>query len=124
MNADKPTSSIGVYRRLSAAGILCFSLLLSGCSRYSDFSLPVLSGGNPNSTFEFQEHGGPVLERGGSGDVLNPSIVGHDMYYSEWDGRTWHTAHARSEDGVSWAKTRRVLSPDPATWVGSNNEAN
>src|SRR3954470_13555331 len=100
MNADKTMSSIGVHSRLSAAGILCFALLLNACGRYSDFSLPVWGGGNSNYSFEFQERGGPVLERGGLGDVLNPSVVGRDMYYSEWDGRTWHTAHARTEDGV------------------------
>jgi hypothetical protein len=114
----------GAGGRGLGAGVACLALLLSGCSRYSDFSLPVLSGGNSNSTFEFQEHGGPVLERGSMGDVLNPSVVGHDMYYSEWDGRTWHTAHARSDDGVAWAKLGRVLSPDPATWEGSYIAAN
>jgi sucrose-6-phosphate hydrolase SacC (GH32 family) len=46
------------------------------------------------------------------------------MYYSEWDGKTWHTAHARSEDGLAWAKVGRVLSPDPATWEGSYIAAN
>jgi hypothetical protein len=124
MNADKKVFSIGVPLRLSAAGILCFALFLSGCSRYSDFSLPVLNGGNSNYSFQFEEHGGPVLERGSAGDVLNPSIVGRDMYYSEWDGRTWHTAQARSEDGIAWTKTRRVLSPDPQTWEGSYIAAN
>jgi hypothetical protein len=103
-------------------GVLC--LALSGCGRYSEFSLPALSGGDSRLTFTFEERAGPVLERGGAGDALNPSVVNRDMYYSEWDGKTWHTARAQSPDGVSWTKAGRVLSPDPRSWEGSYIAAN
>lgn len=106
------------------AGLVCLAMLLAGCGRYSDFTLPPLPGGNTNVTFQFEERAGPVLERGGAGDVLNPSVVNHDMYYSEWDGKTWHTARAQSPDGVAWAKLGRVLSPDPGAWEGSYIAAN
>jgi sucrose-6-phosphate hydrolase SacC (GH32 family) len=37
--------------------------------------------------------------------------------YSEYDGHTWHTALARSADGVHWDKRGRVLSP--SGWEGT-----
>lgn len=106
------------------AGVVCAALALSGCGRYGNFTLPVSSGGNPNVAFTWEERAEPVVTRDGAGDVLNPSVVAsRDMYYSEWDGRAWHTAHARLE-GTAWRKLGRVLSPDPATWEGSYIAAN
>ena len=59
-------------------------------------------------------------------DVLNPSVVRfHEQYlnlYSEFDGKTWHTALAVSSDGVAWQKRGRVLSP--SGWEGSYIAAN
>jgi hypothetical protein len=105
--------------------VVALALLLAGCGRYADFTLPPLSGGNSNVAFTFEERPDPVLKNDGALDVLNPSVVPtRDMYYSEWDGRTWHTAHARSADGISWQKLGRVLSPDPRTWEGSYSAAN
>ncbi len=98
-----------------AAGL---ALLLAGCGRYAEFSLPPLPGGDPHVTFEFEERDAPVLERGAMQDVLAPSVVGREMYYSEWDGRTWHTAQARSAE-QRWQRVARVLSPDAGTWEGS-----
>lgn len=106
------------------AGVLAALLLLAGCGRYADFTLPAVSGGDPDATYRFEEHAGPVVERGAAGDVLNPAVVNHDMYYSEWDGRTWHTARAQSADGIRWTKLGRVLSPDPRTWEGEYIAAN
>jgi predicted GH43/DUF377 family glycosyl hydrolase len=59
-------------------------------------------------------------------DVLNPSVIRfHGEYfnlYSEYDGHTWHTALARSADGVKWEKRGRVLSP--TGWEGAEMAAN
>jgi hypothetical protein len=113
--------SVGGRWGFAVAGMLGF--LLGGCG-YSNFTLPVLPGGTADVGFTFEERSEPVLRRGDALDVLNPSVVRNDMYYSEWDGRVWHTAHARSEDGATWIKRGRVLSPDPATWEGSYIAAN
>jgi predicted GH43/DUF377 family glycosyl hydrolase len=72
----------------------------------------------------------PVIARDSSKnsitDVLNPSVVRfHGEYlnlYSEYDGHTWHTALARSADGVHWEKRGRVLSP--TGWEGTAIAAN
>ncbi len=75
----------------------------------------------------------PVLERGAQGewdsiDVLNPSVVRVDgrfhNLYSGFDGETWHTGLAISEDGVSWEKQGCVLSPDPESWEAGYIAAN
>ena len=59
-------------------------------------------------------------------DVLNPSVVrfrGEYLnLYSEFDGRTWHTALGVSSDGVNWQKRGRVLSP--SGWEGNYIAAN
>ena len=68
------------------------------------------------------------MRRENSTDVLNPSVVlaGGNLwnFYSEFDGRAWHTALAESSDGIRWRNKRRVLSPDPRTWEGSYIAAN
>jgi hypothetical protein len=107
--------------RLLAGAVLL--LALSSCGRYADFTLPVLPGGAA-VTYAFEEHAEPVLPRGGARDVLNPSVAGPDMYYSAWDGRTWRTARAHSEDGLRWRPQGVVLAPDPATWEGDYIAAN
>jgi len=99
----------------------------SGCGRYADFTLPRVSGGDPNMTFTFEQRPEPILTREPgweSHDVLNPSVVGRDMFYSAFDGRTWRTLHARSDDGIHWLKLGVILSPDPQTWEGSYIAAN
>jgi predicted GH43/DUF377 family glycosyl hydrolase len=70
---------------------------------------------------------GPVIAHDGLSDVLNPSVVKSQSFadlYSEFDGRSWHTALAQSSDGRAWTKRGRVLSPDPATWEGNYIAAN
>ena len=110
-------------RGWGAFAVVAAAVLSTGCGRHTDFTLPVLQGGDPNVRFTFEERPEPVLPRGDAVDVLNPSVVGRDMYYSEWDGRVWHTAHARSE-GERWSRLERVLSPDPSTWEGGYIAAN
>jgi len=103
------------------------ALLLSGCGRYADFTLPVLAGGNPHLTFQWEAQPQPVLTReqpSESHDVLNPSVAGRDMFYSAFDGQTWRTLRAQSDDGVHWRKLGEVLAPDPRTWEGSYIAAN
>lgn len=96
-----------------------FLVFLNGCGSYSDFTLPVLKNAPPlvlTARFEAL----PVMEKGAAHDALNPSVVRNgSLYYnlySEFDGKTWHTALASSPDGTVWTKRGRVLSPDPATW--------
>ena len=109
------------------AGLLF--LALSGCGRYADFTLPVLTGGT-SPKWEWSARSTPVLVPGDwdSGDVLNPSVVRRDglyyNFYSGFDGKTWHTGLATSADGVAWQKQGRILSPDPRTWEGSYIAAN
>jgi sucrose-6-phosphate hydrolase SacC (GH32 family) len=115
-------------------GGACFSLptaallLLCGCGRYADFALPAVTGGDPKTTFAFEERPAPVMERGSANDLLNPSVFragsGFTNYYSMFDGKTWHTRVAESADGIQWRDTGKVLSPDPATWEGSYIAAN
>ena len=61
-------------------------------------------------------------------DVLNPSVVFqagiYSNFYSEFNGTTWHTALATSNDGHVWTRQARVLSPNSKTWEGSYIAAN
>lgn len=109
--------------------ILC--LLSSGCGRYADFTLPWTPGGDSRLTFTFDALPQPVLTRGEgweSGDVLNPSVIreagGLAMYYSAFDGHTWHTGRTTSADGIHWQNRERLLSPSPTTWEDSYIAAN
>lgn len=75
-----------------------------------------------------------VLEPGPAGawdsvDVLNPSVArwrrGWIHLYSGFDGKTWRTGVARSDDGRTWNKRGgAVIEPDPATWEGDYIAAN
>jgi predicted GH43/DUF377 family glycosyl hydrolase len=108
-------------------------VLLTGCGRYADFTLPMLSGGDPNMTYTWEPQAEPVLERGSgwdSHDVLNPSVdftvrgAPYFNLYSGFDGRTWRTGLATSNDGLHWQKQGTVLEPDPNTWEGDYIAAN
>jgi predicted GH43/DUF377 family glycosyl hydrolase len=109
-------------------------LLLAGCGRYADCTLPVLSGGDPKMTYTWESQAGPVIGRREgweSHDVLNPSVVAESGYgppylnlYSAFDGQTWRTGLGTSDDGLHWKKQAQVLSPDPRTWEGSYIAAN
>jgi len=107
--------------KLSRCGLLF--LCLSGCGRYSDFTLPALSSSRTASnSFDWKPDPATVLSPGAwdSVDVLNPSVVRRDnLYYnlySGYDGKTWHTGLATSPDGAHWQKQGKILSPQPHTW--------
>ena len=115
-----------------AAAVGCGCLVLAGCGRYTDFTLPGLPG-SFETVFTFDVQPAPVLERGpagawDAGDVLNPSVVrnggAYFNFYSGYDSHTWHTGLATSPDGVRWEKQARILSPDPHTWEGGYIAAN
>ena len=106
-------------------------VLLAGCGRYADFTLPAPEPTGPRAPFTWEARPDPVISRGESSDVLNPSVVRFQGIYwnlfSEFDGRTWHTAAATSSDGVAWTKLGRVLSPrglSQQNWEGSHIAAN
>ncbi|HLH41048.1 MAG TPA: hypothetical protein VKX39_18000 [Bryobacteraceae bacterium] len=101
-------------------------MLLAGCGRYADFALPAPDAAGPKAPFAWSADPSPVLDRGEMSDVLNPSVVQfHGEYlnlYSEFDGKTWHTALAVSLTGTNWRKQGRVLSP--SGWEGNYIAAN
>lgn len=108
-------------------------LLLMGCSRYSDFTLPPQSEGGKRVETQWTVSPTPVISQGPEGswdavDALNPSVVFtgglYWNFYSGYDGRTWHTGLATSSEGLSWTKRGKVLSPDPRTWEGDYIAAN
>src|SRR6185436_9214396 len=82
--------------------------------------------GGPRAPFTWEARPDPVIPHGDASDVLNPSVVhfqgAYWNLYSEFDGRTWHTAVATSSNGRAWLKLWRVLSPQG--WEGSYIAAN
>jgi predicted GH43/DUF377 family glycosyl hydrolase len=111
---------------------LIASLLLTGCARYADFTLPLQKGGAAKTRFEWHARPAPVLTRGPAGawdsvDVLNPSVVRvggqYWNFYSGYDGKTWRTGKAVSADGINWTKRGLFLSPS-AAWEGNYIAAN
>jgi len=107
--------------------LLLAAVFLAGCGGYADFTMPRLTGGDPNLTFQFQAQPEPVLTRGQgweSNDILNPSVIdSRTMFYSAFDGHTWRTGLATG-DGNRWTRAGLILSPDPRTWEGSYIAAN
>ena len=103
-------------------------LVLTGCGRYADFTLPAPEATGPRAPFTWEASPEPVITRGDSSDVLNPSVVRfHGAYwnfYSEFDGKM-HTAAATSPDGLAWTKLGRVLSPQAAegSYIAANGSA-
>ncbi len=112
------------FRRAIRVYSCAFVAILSGCGRYSDFTLPPPESDGLRPPFRWEAMPEPVLS--GGVDTLNPSVIRfHGAYlnlYSEYDGHTWHTALATSSDGVHWEKGGRVLSPDG--WEGHYIAAN
>jgi len=107
-------------RRILCPYILVFAgILLTGCGRYADFTLPPPETKGPSAPFTWEARPDPVIARGDVSDVLNPSVVrfqgAYWNFYSEFDGRAWRTAAATSPDGFAWTKLGPVLSrPDIA----------
>jgi len=106
-------------------------LVLAGCGRYADFSLPPPTGPARAVKPVFRAEARPVMEPAPSGwesvDVLNPSVVQHQgkllNVYSAYDGKAWHTGVAESSDGLRWERLGRVLSPE-RPWEGAYIAAN
>ena len=107
--------------------VLAFLVLLAGCGRYADFALPAPETTRPRAPFTWEANPEPVIARGDSSDVLNPSVVrfqgAYWNFYSEYDGQSWHTAAATSSDGLAWTKLGRVLSPDASSSIAANGSA-
>jgi len=109
--------------------ILALAVLLTGCGRYADFRLPAPQADGPRAPFTWDARPEPVLSRGDVSDVLNPSVVrfqnAYWNLYSEFDGKTWHTAAATSADGFAWTKLGRVLSPQASegSYIAANGSA-
>lgn len=109
-------------------------LSCSGCGRYADFTLPPVSGGDPDMRFTWVSRPGLNLvptEAWESHDILNPSVIRGTStadaflnFYSGFDGHTWRTGLATSEYGYHWQKHGVILSPDAQTWEGSYIAAN
>jgi predicted GH43/DUF377 family glycosyl hydrolase len=119
--------------RKRTALLLAVCAIISGCSRYRDFTLPVQKDRGGEVRLSWNVLPDPVLRRGGAGefdavDALNPSVLhtaaGYLNFYSGYDGKTWHTGLAVSTDGIDWNKRGRIMSPDPATWEGDYIAAN
>ena len=105
--------------------VFALALLSTACGRYANFTLPRLPGGSEHLRIWFEEYSQPVLERGRWRDLLNPSTIdGAHIYYSGWDGRTWHTGDAVRDGAYRWKDLGIVLSPDPRTWEGAYIAAN
>lgn len=95
--------------------------------------MPLQPGGAAQVHVEWQPRSEAVLSPGAPGewdsvDVLNPSVVrapeGYVNLYSGFDGKTWRTGVATSNDGLTWRKQGPILAPDPATWEGDYIAAN
>ncbi|MBZ5582446.1 MAG: hypothetical protein LAQ30_09645 [Acidobacteriia bacterium] len=135
--------ALGAPRGNAALGALLALVCCTACGRYADFTLPPVSGGDPNMSFTFQALAQPVMTRGDgwdSRDVLNPSVVlnasgqpapkGYPPgprllnFYSGFDGQTWRTGVAESDDGLHWRKQATLFEPDARTWEGGYIAAN
>jgi predicted GH43/DUF377 family glycosyl hydrolase len=111
--------------------VIVAALAAGSCGRYADFRLPSPERSGPAGPWTWVVQEVPLLAPGksgewDSGDVLNPSVVRlKDRYlnlYSGYDGKTWHTGVAESQDGVLWRKLGRVLTPEG--WEGDYIAAN
>jgi len=97
---------------------ILLALLLEGCARYADFTLPPPDAQGPRPPFRWEPRANPVLTPGSAGewdsvDALNPAVIrfggGYLNLYSGYDGRQWSTGVARSADGIEWRRQGRVL---------------
>jgi predicted GH43/DUF377 family glycosyl hydrolase len=108
---------------------ILWALALTGCGRYADFTLPAPETTGPRAPFTWEASLEPVIPRGDSSDVLNPSVIrfqgAYWNLYSEFDGHMWHTAAATSPDGLTWMKLGRVLSPQgqEGSYIAANGSA-
>jgi predicted GH43/DUF377 family glycosyl hydrolase len=111
--------------------LVTVALVLSGCGRYADFTLPAPESAGPAGPFTWTASPESVLSPADwdSHDVLNPSVVrwrgAYWNLYSGFDGHTWHTGAAISRDGEHWEDRGRVLSPEgwEGTYIAANGSA-
>jgi len=113
---DRSQKSEG-WRLLALAALV---LVLCGCGRYADFTLPVAESAGLAAPFASEPLSGPpLLTRGAPGewdsvDALNPSVVEFRCarwnFYSGFDGHIWRTG-AAVEEGGTWRKLGPVISP-------------
>src|SRR5581483_4735541 len=85
LNADlvlesRPGQGAGLKMRIPARMALFAFLVLTGCGRYADFTLPTPEGPARNVQFTWSSRPAPVLGRGAPGafdshDALNPAVV-------------------------------------------------
>ncbi|MCC6586541.1 MAG: hypothetical protein IT168_07470 [Bryobacterales bacterium] len=100
------------------------------CGRYDDFRLPPPAGKFTDVNVRWEARPEPVMARADGWqavDVLNPSVIERSgqllNLYSAYDGRTWHTGVATSQNGFDWQSRQRVLSPN-RPWEGDYIAAN
>lgn len=122
--------------------IMGAALLISACNKSSPsayFTLSSATAGPPQQApLHLSEiDASPVLQRGSAGawdavDVLNPSVIRYQgrllNLYSGFNGKTWRTGVATSDDGVHWTKYsgNPVLSPGDAwdtRYIAANGAA-
>ena len=119
---------------MTRVALAAAALALAGCGRgYSNFTLPILAGADPDLRFELRLNAAPVISpsvAADSHDALNPSVAvrngAYYNYYSGYDGNTWSTLVAQSSDGLHWSSPRIVLGnrPDkPDTYIAANGSA-
>ena len=111
-------------------------------AKQNDQNFPILWSDNVARTGGYEILGGfdgeePVIKNVNdsweAGDVLNPSVIRwHDKYYnyySGYDGNTWRTGLAVSEDGINWIKSTNNPILDiredgwDATYIAANGSA-
>jgi predicted GH43/DUF377 family glycosyl hydrolase len=97
--------------------LILLALLSCSCGKYANFTLPPPDQAGPKGPFHWDASPDPVLGRGpNETDVLNPSVVKlngeYQNYYSGYDGHSWNTGLATSNDGIHWTKRGKILGPD------------
>lgn len=98
--------------------VILLAFICCSCGKYGNFTLPAPDASGPKGPFRWEASPEPVLSRGDwdSSDVLNPSVIKYHgeylNYYSGYDGNTWSTGVAASNDGIHWTKRGKILSPD------------
>jgi predicted GH43/DUF377 family glycosyl hydrolase len=107
----------------SCSFVAIFLFFLSSCTRYTDFTLPRQSGGDPNLVFRFLPLPDPVVTRDPFTDALSPSVTANVNLYSVYDGKAWHTALATTQDGVHWQKQGIVLRAASGDYIAGNGSA-
>jgi predicted GH43/DUF377 family glycosyl hydrolase len=114
---SQPLHDRGPIQSRDHKGAVLLLFFLTGCGRYADFTLPPLSGGDPQLTFTFEQQPVPVVSELPR-EALNPSVVRRGAalvdVYSVFDSGVWRTA----------VDSHIVLDPDPHTWEGSYIAAN